>query len=686
MNYKILYACLFSISLYLTNSKNYFNTDRITRLINKNSNLILYPLKKISGKNIKIIENKDFDTKVLNLCKSKYPYIVLDGLFEGSDGNLISAKSPTCPFYNKNKIPISDFINYKINYSFDKINTIINKQIMNQKSSKINLTDISFTTTAMVIGNVILGIEDYKTIYSLEKSFTRLLHDLSNRPHLYSVLKPFKKIPLSINIQISKDLKNINNIFNEIIKKKDNSMILEMEKHNSYKEICNFLKFFFFSGFETTSNQLTFVMFMLSKNKKWQDEIYEEIKLIKNVNSLEKCKFLSSFIFETLRIHPIVNTSTREDKNSIYIFNVEKINQIEGDNSFNPYRYLNENPEIYTFQNGSRQCIGKRLALVEIKLFVIHFVKLFKIESNNNPKISYSLTKYLSPFLELNISKRKGNNIIIKNNENKKIEDIKVIYKGNNYNLSEYIFKHPGGKFIIKALNNNDITEEFLSKHMDSARANKILEKYKNYEPNKDIFKMYQILGTKSYNIGSDFLLIKITYDKICNYNEIFKNGNTVVFHQIDGYKTRCFSISDIDKQKNNFTLFIKKYPNSLFLDNIKKKDTNFSFSFINSVYSNIKDHDILISVGSGLAPFISFANKCKVIGSFKDNYNKIFKDYNIKNLLLANTNNKYEKIYDIINKEQINYNSNIYLCGNYSFIREIKTKYKFNKIFYDEW
>ena len=82
---------------------------------------------------------------------------------------------------------------------------------------------------------------------------------------------------------------------------------------------------------------------------------------------------------------------------------------------------------------------------------------------------------------------------------------------------------------------------------MDSARANKILEKYKNYEPNKDIFKMYQILGAKSYNIGSDFLLIKITYNKICNYNEIFKNGNTVVFHQIDGYKTRCFSISDIE-------------------------------------------------------------------------------------------------------------------------------------------
>ena len=686
MNYKIICTLLLFNTLYLTNSKNFFNTDRITRLINKNSNLILYPLKKISGKKVKIIENKNFDSKILNFPKSKFPYIVLDGLFEGSSGNLISAKSSKCPFYKKNKIPVSDFINYKIISSFDKINKLIKEQLLNLESNKINLTDISFRTTSLVIGHVILGIKDFKTIFSLEKSFTRLLHDLSDRPHLYSALKPFKKIPLSKNIQISKDLKNINKIFNEIIEKKDNPLIREMENHNSYKEIFNFLKFLFFAGFETTSNQLSFVMFMLSQNKKWQNEIYQEIKLIKKFNSLEKCKFLNSFIFETLRIHPIVNTSTREDKKNIYIFNVEKINQINKSNFFDPYRYLNETPELYTFQCGVRQCIGKRLAMVEIQLFVIHFVKLFQIESNNNPKISYSLTKYLFPFLELNISNRRGGNIIIKKKIDKKIEEIKVKYKGNNYNLSEYIFKHPGGKFIIKALNNNDITEEFLSKHLYSVRANKILEKCKNYRPNNDIFKMYQIQGAKFYNIGSDFLLIKITYNKICNNNEIFKNGNTVVFHQIVGYKTRCFSISNIDKKKNNFTLFIKKYPNSLFIENIKEIMAKFSFSFINSIYSNIKNSDILISVGSGLAPFISFSNKCKVIGSFRGNYNNIFKDYNIKNLLLANTKEEYETIYDIINREKISYNSNIYLCGNYRFIKEIKKKYEFQKIFFDEW
>ena len=33
-----------------------------------------------------------------------------------------------------------------------------------------------------------------------------------------------------------------------------------------------------------------------------------------------------------------------------------------------------------------------------------------------------------------------------------------------------------------------------------------------------------------------------------------------------------------------------------------------------------------------------------------------------------------------------VSYNSNIYLCGNYSFIKEIKKKYEFQKIFFDEW
>ena len=99
---------------------------------------------------------------------------------------------------------------------------------------------------------------------------------------------------------------------------------------------------------------------MLSTNDIWQNQILEEINEIDDYYCLGKAKFLNSFIYETLRIHPIVNTSTREDKNSIYIFNTTKINS-KKDNEFNPYRYINQIPEIYTFQAGERQCIGKRI-------------------------------------------------------------------------------------------------------------------------------------------------------------------------------------------------------------------------------------------------------------------------------------------------------------------------------------
>ena len=687
MKNKILFIIILCISLHTSNSKNFFNTDRITRLINNDSNLILLPLKIISGKGVKVINNNNFDKRILDFDKSRFPYIVLDGLFEGSEGNLISAKNTKCPFYQKNKISVSDFVNYKIINSFNKINDIVKSQILQIKSNKINISNLSFRITALVIGNIILEIDDFNTIFSLENSFIRLLHDLSDRPQLYSLMKPIKKIPFPKNNQIKKDLENIDKIINEIINKKNNSLILEMEKHNSYNEIFNFIKFFFFAGFETTSNQLTFIMYMLSKNKKWQNKIYEETKIIEDFSCLEKCVFLNSFIFETLRIHPIVNTSTRTDDKNIYIFNVEKINKIKKDNNFNPYRYLRKIPQIYTFQAGKRQCIGKRLSIVEMQLFIIHFVSLFEIDSNNNPNISYSITKFLSPFLELDVSSRRGKKCInIDSIQSKKVDEIIVTYKGESYNLSEYIFKHPGGKYIIKSLNHNDITEEFMSKHIDSINANRILDKFKNYIPHRDIFETYKILGINYYDIRHDFLLIEIEYENICNSNQILKNGNTVVFHEINGYRTRCFSLARINKKKNTFTIFVKRYHKSFFLNNLKNIPERFVFSFINSVYSKIKENDVLISIGSGLSPFISFSNKCTVIGSFRGNYNIALKNHNINNLALANTDKKKDTIYNIIDRKKISKDKNIYLCGSLSFVDNIKKKYKFKNVFYDEW
>jgi len=675
------------LSVIIMNDRQYlFDTDRVTRLINDNSKLISIPLSTLTRKKIKVIDNKNFDHKLLDLNKSWFPYLVLNGLFDGNEGDLISSRSSKCPFYKKNKIPISDFINHKIMTSFDKINKIIKEEIKKINFTQVNITELAFKLTALIIGNAILGIEDYNIISKLEHSFTRILHDLSERPQLYSLLKIIRKIPFPENIKISKDMKNINEIFTNILKNKNNSLLNEMLIHNSYEEVLNFLKFIFFAGFETTSNQLTFVIYMLSQNKDWQEEIYNEMDCIKDYKTLGNSKFLNSFIFETLRVHPIVNTSTREDDNFIYIFNTVKINE-EENNDFDPYRYINKTPEIYTFQAGERQCIGKRLSLIEIQLFVVEFIRLFNIEFHNKPKIKYSITKYLAPNLKVIITKKnkKRNNVSIKPLKNKIINNIKVTYNGNKYNLSEYIFKHPGGKHILNSLNGLDITEEFNSKHFDSRYANNILDKYKNYEPSEDIFKTYQILDIKYNKIGDSFLLVEIIYDTFNFDNNLLINGNTLVFHQNNGEKSKCFSISKINKKDGIITLFMKKFENGLISSNLENLKNNYVFSFINSVYSKIKENDVLISIGSGLGPFVSYSDKCNLIAGFRGNFKNEFENNNIKNIKFANSKNN-EYVYDIIDKLKINDESNIYLCGNQSFINNIINKYKFKNIYYDQW
>ena len=74
--------------------------------------------------------------------------------------DLISYKNKKCPFYSKNKIPISDYLNYKIIESFDIINEMIKNEILNIGNRTIDISNIIFKITSLIIGKIILGIND----------------------------------------------------------------------------------------------------------------------------------------------------------------------------------------------------------------------------------------------------------------------------------------------------------------------------------------------------------------------------------------------------------------------------------------------------------------------------------------------------------------------------------------------
>lgn len=59
-----------------------------------------------------------------------------------------------------------------------------------------------------------------------------------------------------------------------------------------------------------------------------------------------------------------------------------------------------------------------------------------------------------------------------------KIPQIIVTYKGDKYNITNFIKKHPGGKTVLINNNGNDI-EKLMLENEHSESAYKILERYK---------------------------------------------------------------------------------------------------------------------------------------------------------------------------------------------------------------
>lgn len=82
-------------------------------------------------------------------------------------------------------------------------------------------------------------------------------------------------------------------------------------------EIIDECKTFFFAGHETTSNLLTWTVFLLAINLKWQEILRKEVESIcgtdiPDADMLSKMKSMTMVLNETLRLYPPVSTLIRK--------------------------------------------------------------------------------------------------------------------------------------------------------------------------------------------------------------------------------------------------------------------------------------------------------------------------------------------------------------------------------------
>ena len=208
-------------------------------------------------------------------------------------------------------------------------------------------------------------------------------------------------------LESRKDGRNFRNDFidtlSQALKDKDGDIDdIEMD-------IVSNLLLLFIAGFDTTSSTLALASYFLAVNPEIQDQVHEEILLeagsdgVLDYERLSRLKYMEMCIHESLRLYPIAGILDRRcvkdwrvpgtdyfiRKGDMIAIPVREIQRdprhYENPLEFNPLNFSEEamkGQRQYTyfgFAIGTRNCVGKRFALMQLKAALYHLLLNFKV-------------------------------------------------------------------------------------------------------------------------------------------------------------------------------------------------------------------------------------------------------------------------------------------------------------------
>ncbi|XP_040168891.1 cytochrome P450 4d2-like [Anopheles arabiensis] len=194
----------------------------------------------------------------------------------------------------------------------------------------------------------------------------------------------------------------------------------------SDSEIREEVDTFMFTGHDTTTSCISFAAYHLSRDASIQQRVYDEILAIvgpdaKTVEltygTLQKLKYLEMVIKETLRINPPVPVIGRRSAGDMVI---DGVTIPKGLDFFIMIYLLHHDPELYPeptrfdperfgeeasakrppfsympFSAGSRNCIGQRYAMLEVKTVLVKLLanyQLLPCEASNQLRLKADMT------------------------------------------------------------------------------------------------------------------------------------------------------------------------------------------------------------------------------------------------------------------------------------------------------
>jgi fatty acid omega-hydroxylase len=164
---------------------------------------------------------------------------------------------------------------------------------------------------------------------------------------------------------------------------------------------------FLIAGRDTTAQSLSWTLFLLCTHHQVEQAVLQEISQLVGekelaYDDLNRFSYLHAVISESLRLYPsipldlkvalnddVLPDGSEIQKGDVVVYNIFAMGRskdVWGDDAdeFKPERWLNmASPSSFTypvFNAGPRECLGKRLAMVEMKACLITILRTVKLE------------------------------------------------------------------------------------------------------------------------------------------------------------------------------------------------------------------------------------------------------------------------------------------------------------------
>ncbi|XP_013138654.1 PREDICTED: cytochrome P450 CYP12A2-like isoform X2 [Papilio polytes] len=261
-----------------------------------------------------------------------------------------------------------------------------------------------------------------RKLIQIVHDFFTIADKLDFKPSLWRIFptKAYKKA-----MKLYEDQENLNKYFvqqaTEVLKTKKVDEVSEHEKgileklleineHYAYLMASDFL----FAGVDTAANTVIPTFYLLAKNPEKQNKLREEI-----LSGSEKRPYLKACIKETMRMMPVLSANLRLTtkeynllgyhipKNSLLTLANQCASMMEchypRPNEYIPERWLVEKEDplyhgnahpfaFMPFGFGTRSCVGRRIAELEMEIFVARVVENFQIDWFGAPLKQYQST------------------------------------------------------------------------------------------------------------------------------------------------------------------------------------------------------------------------------------------------------------------------------------------------------